>query len=388
MAGTDAAARAAARELQVRIAESEAERQRIYAFRYRVLVEEMGLQPAGADHKAKMVRDPFDEVAIQLFITQNGHTQAALRLLPGAAASRLSAPLASAYKLERFACWGDHAISLSDRLLVGPAWRRTAIPAVLMGAAYKLLRRQGVRFDFCRCPPALIGLFQKLGYRRYTKNYVDPEAGLQTPMVLVLDDLPHLVEMNSPFAAQARTYANPNDAAQWFRREFPDAERYVGRKMRDEERFWVYLTEQLHQTPLVGVPLLKGLSYAEAKQLLGQATVLNVERGELLARAGDVSSEMFVLLSGAAEARVGGPSGRRLAAFKSGALFGEVAFLSALPRTADIVATEDAEVLVLTQDVLQRVMQSQPSLAARVLFNLSLILCQRLRDSTRSLAAA
>ena len=34
------------------------------------------------------------------------------------------------------------------RELVGRAWRKSAIPAVLMGAAYKLLRRQGVRFDF------------------------------------------------------------------------------------------------------------------------------------------------------------------------------------------------------------------------------------------------
>lgn len=377
-------ARAAARELQVRIAASEPERTRIYAFRYRVLVEELGLQPAGANAKAKLVRDPLDDVATQLYVTQGVETQAALRLLPGAG-SALPGEVAQAYEMHRFARWGDQALSFSDRLLVGPAWRKTAIPAVLMGAAYKLLRKEGVRFDFCRCPPALIGLFQKLGYRRYAKNYVDPEAGLQAPMVLVLEDAAHLAAINSPFAAQARGYANRDDAAQWFRREFPEADRYVGTRMRDEERFWVYLTEQLHQTPLVGLPLLKGLTFAEAKQLLGQTTVLNVEAGEKLVRIGDVGSEMFVMLSGAVEARA---AGRRLAAFKAGALFGEIAFLSALPRSADIVATEDAEVLVLTQDVLHRVMKAQPALASRVLFNLSLILCQRLRDSTRSLAAA
>lgn len=375
--------RSAARELQIRIATTEAERARIYAFRYRVLVEELGLEPRGADRKAKLVRDPLDDVATQLYVTQGAETQAALRLLPGAG-STLPGEIAAAYQMHRFGRWGDQALSFSDRLLVGPAWRKSRIPAVLMGAAYKLLRREGVRFDFCRCPPALIGLFQKLGYRRYARNYVDPEAGLQAPMVLVLDDLPHLVEMNSPFAAQARGDVNRDDAAQWFRREFPDAERYTGTRMRDEERFWVYLTEQLHQTPLVGLPLLNGLTFAEAKQLLGQTTVLNVESGEKLVRVGDVGSEMFVILSGAVEARAGG---RRLASFKAGALFGEIAFLSAMPRTADIVAIDDAEVLVLTQDVMHRVMKAQPSLAARVLFNLSLILCQRLRDSTRSLAA-
>ena len=378
--------RAAARELQVRVAEDEADRRRIYAFRYRVQVEELGLEPRGTDRKAKLVRDAFDDVAMHLYVTQGGETQAAMRLLPGAAA--LPEALREAYLIDRFARWGDRALSFSDELLVARAWRKSAIPAVLLGAGYKLLRRQGARFDFCRCPPALIGLFQKLGYRRYAKNYVDPDAGLQTPMALVLDDLPHLVEMNSPFAPHALKRRNADDAAQWFRREFPEAERYVGKRMRDEERFWVYLTEQLHQTPLVGLPLLNGLSFAEAKQMLGRATVLNLESGERLVRAGDVGSEMFLLLSGAAEARTAGDVAKRLASFRPGALFGEIAFLSALPRSADIVATMDSEVLVLTQDVLQRIMQAQPSLAARLLFNLSLILCQRLRDSTRSLAAA
>jgi len=379
--------RAAARELQVRVAEDEADRRRIYAFRYRVQVEELGLEPRGTDRKAKLVRDAFDDAAMHLYVTRGGETQAAMRLLPGAAAA-LPEALREAYLIDRFARWGERALSFSDELLVARAWRKSAIPAVLLGAGYKLLRRQGVRFDFCRCPPALIGLFQKLGYRRYAKNYVDPDAGLQTPMALVLDDLPHLVEMNSPFAPHALKRQNPDDAAQWFRREFPDAERYVGKRMRDEERFWVYLTEQLHQTPLVGLPLLNGLSFAEAKQMLGRATVLNLDAGERLVRAGDVGSEMFLLLSGAAEARTDGAAAKRLATFRPGALFGEIAFLSALPRSADIVATMDSEVLVLTQDVLQRIMQAQPALAARLLFNLSLILCQRLRDSTRSLAAA
>jgi hypothetical protein len=78
--------RAAARELQVRIAETEADRRRVYAFRWRVQVEELKLDPPGADRKAKLVRDGLDDAAVQLFVTQGGETQAALRLLPGAAA--------------------------------------------------------------------------------------------------------------------------------------------------------------------------------------------------------------------------------------------------------------------------------------------------------------
>ena len=53
-----------------------------------------------------------------------------------------------------------------------------------------------------------------------------------------------------------------------------------------------------------------------------------------------------------------------------------------------MVATDDVEVLVLTQDYLKRAMAAMPEVAAQVLFNLSLILCRRLKDATRSWIAA
>ena len=71
-----------------------------------------------------------------------------------------------------------------------------------------------------------------------------------------------------------------------------------------------------------------------------------------------------------------------------GEVFGEVAFLSTTPRSANVVALADCEVLVLTQQFFEKVMKSMPAITAKVLFNMALILCDRLKTSNESWMAA
>ncbi len=65
---------------------------------------------------------------------------------------------------------------------------------------------------------------------------------------------------------------------------------------------------------------------------------------------------------------------------------GEIAYRGAMPRTADIVITEDAEVLVLTQDMFRKTIKSDPAIASKVLFNLTLILADRLKTTSQKLS--
>jgi len=67
---------------------------------------------------------------------------------------------------------------------------------------------------------------------------------------------------------------------------------------------------------------------------------------------------MFVLLAGSVEVR--GSGNQVLARMGRGDLFGEISLSSESRRTADVVAAEDLEVLLLTQDFLERSMKSIP----------------------------
>lgn len=367
--------------IAVHVAADDAERARIFALRYDVLVNELDMSVVDADHDRKQVRDDLDDRAQHLYLIDQGRVQACSRLLL-TGNDPIPDRLRQIYALERFAAFDTATFSFSDRLYVAHAWREGRLPAVLLGGKFKVARRNGIRFDFTHCRPAQVGLFEKLGYRRYTENFQDPDFGLQTPMVLLTEDERHLARINSPFAPMAQAFECSPETANWFARTFPGRDDNGTKKLRDDKQFWAHLTNVLHQTPLVGLPLLHGLSYAEAMMLLRQSTVLTCSAGDWLMRAGDPSGEIFVLLSGAADIVVGEDARHRITSFGSGAVLGEIGTLSNMQRTADVFITEDAEVLVLDQDILQRLVTGSAEIAARVLYNLTLILCERLHATT------
>jgi hypothetical protein len=369
--------------VQVRLADSEAERHEVFRFRYRVLVVELGIEPAGTDHAIQEVREGLDSDARHLTLWQDGGIVAAIRM-SGGVASPLSRDADRMLKLQSFEAFGRAVLTLTDRLVIAREHQHTEA-AILLGAAYKIGRRNGSRFDFTHCPPGMVRLYEQLGYRRYTECFVDQETGYRVPMVLLTEDLGYLRSMHSPLAGIAGGYPNQPETGHWFARAFPDFAGLKSEPIRDEERFWSYLCERLRQSPTVGIPLFAGMEFRDVRRFMSIGTILRVRKGETIVRAGARSEEMYVVLSGAVEARAGGTT---IAAFGQGDAFGEIAFISAEPRTADIVATDDAEVLVLTQDYLQRAMEALPDVAAKVLFNLSLILCRRLKDATKSWLAA
>lgn len=145
------------------------------------------------------------------------------------------------------------------------------------------------------------------------------------------------------------------------------------------------LAEQLFAT---GIPLFRDMSAADTEKFIEAATVLKRKTGDHIARHGDVGNEMFLILSGAAEVRR--EIERRkytIATLGEGEIFGEMAFLSSRPRTADIVAITTLEVLVLSQQFLRKLMKHMPETAIQVLFNLSVVLCDRLNLCTEQLLA-
>ncbi len=68
-------------------------------------------------------------------------------------------------------------------------------------------------------------------------------------------------------------------------------------------------------------------------------------------------------------------------------MVGEMAYLAATPRSADIVITRDTEVLVLTKDMFRKTIEREPSVVSKALLNLNLILSERLLATTDQLSA-
>ncbi|MBT3535488.1 MAG: cyclic nucleotide-binding domain-containing protein [Rhodospirillaceae bacterium] len=370
--------------LQVREVANAAQRDKILEFRNRIMVEEMGIDPNSMDEGEQRDHAARDASARHLFLTSGKSIAGCLRSYT----ADLIAPskdMKDVYELEAFSVFQPSFLSFTDHMVIGSRWRGSQAPALLTAAAFKLARGLGAHFDFTYCPPALVGLYEKIGYRCYNGRYLDAGEGLQVPMVLVMDDVAHLKSINSPFAPLAMLKPPDQNFVNWFAGQFPESVGYKVKALRDEQNMWEYLTRQLHQNPLHGVPLFEELTYDEARRFLRNATTLVLRGGDRLARAGDMGKEAFVMLSGTVEIR--DRNGLVMARFSKGAVVGEIAYLAATPRTADMVVTSDAEVLILTPDMFRKTMQKEPGIASKVLLNLTLILAERLTATSAQLSA-
>jgi CRP-like cAMP-binding protein len=104
--------------------------------------------------------------------------------------------------------------------------------------------------------------------------------------------------------------------------------------------------------------------------------------GEFAVREGEVDRSFFIISRGSFEVVVPTEDGpRRVRVLEPGDLFGEVGFFDGLPRSADVVALEEAEALVLTQTAFQRLRLTHPRLALRFVLDLGRILGERFRAS-------
>jgi CRP-like cAMP-binding protein len=105
-------------------------------------------------------------------------------------------------------------------------------------------------------------------------------------------------------------------------------------------------------------------------------------RGEFAVRRGEVDRSFFIIARGSFEVLVAAGDGtRRVRLLRPGDLFGEVGFFDGLPRSADVVALEEAEALVLTQAAFQRLRLTHPRLALRFVLDLGRVLGERFRAS-------
>jgi CRP-like cAMP-binding protein len=118
---------------------------------------------------------------------------------------------------------------------------------------------------------------------------------------------------------------------------------------------------------LSAIDVFSPLSTEELRQL-ATATMGHVfAPGETLIRAGEEGSSMFVVNNGRVEVQVldkGGP--RTVAVLTEGNFFGEMALFTGEPRTANVVALEETEVLEIGHAAMKHIFETNPSLAESI----------------------
>lgn len=365
-------------EFEVLRVSSDSVLQDIYHLRYEIFTRDQAKFLTIADHDQKMLVDQLDTVAEHFIVQRRGTIIASLRVIHGV--EKLHEQMAQNLDLSRFDHIDPSKISISGRLFVVDEHRKSRALFALLKHCYRLGRDHDIKFDFLYCNPHLVPFYEQLGYRRYKDCFEDQHLGFQVPLVQVLDDVEHFERVRSPFRAEARKRPSDQKLATWFKETFSEYNNFVSPLSVGAGRFMEIMSDKLAHAD---AGLMQDLDEDERALLIESSNHLYVASGVKLIREGDFGKELYLILDGVAEARASRmQKSLVLATFGKGDVFGEMALVSSRRRSADIIALTPLEVAYFDDDSLKRLIQRQPAIAAKVLYNLSRILAERLERTS------
>lgn len=138
-----------------------------------------------------------------------------------------------------------------------------------------------------------------------------------------------------------------------------------------------------HEEQLAAVDLFAQFTRKDLARI-GRAVVeRKYKKGETVVKEGEQAVAFFVVTKGKLEVTKGaGAKKHKLDTYGPGSVFGDMALLDGGPRTATIVALEDAECLVLSRWDFVAELRTNPHMAVAMLP----ILSKRLRQTDERLA--
>ncbi len=131
------------------------------------------------------------------------------------------------------------------------------------------------------------------------------------------------------------------------------------------------------------IPLFSGVDDPQLEEIARVATSRRVSRGTAIVRAGDVTDSLYIIVNGSARVLNSDEEGREviLSILGPGDFFGEMGLIDGSPRSADVVAAEVCDLLVISKSDFRKCLQENFEVA----FNIMKRLVERLRDADRKI---
>jgi CRP-like cAMP-binding protein len=134
---------------------------------------------------------------------------------------------------------------------------------------------------------------------------------------------------------------------------------------------------------LGGHPIFGALGPELLNQLSSYAVPRTFKRGTMICERGAPGTAMFAICSGTVKISTPSADGKGAVfnLISEGAIFGEIAVLDGLPRTADAIALTDCELMVIERRDLVALIRERAEFALKLIE----VLCRRLRHTTGQL---
>jgi len=129
------------------------------------------------------------------------------------------------------------------------------------------------------------------------------------------------------------------------------------------------------------IDVFKGLTDEQYEKIASACGEMNYKQGEFVTRKGDPSNALYILAEGACDVKVelGRYSQFTVHQLNPGDVFGELGFIDAKPRSADIICVRPSKIVVLLRDELMKLAEDDPKLGFTLIMRLTKKICERLR---------
>lgn len=183
-------------KINIRLAKSPEEREKVFKFRYSVYIEEMQRKSNYCDHQRKIIEEPLDETGyIYAAFDSNDKVVGTFRnnyLRDGGLGY-----YEKLYQLDKFDASFFEKISIITKLIILKQYRRRLVSDI-MAAAFLSTLKGGVELNVIDTNSHLVKFFKHFGYKDLGL-ILHPEYGEVNLMVLELKNIEHLKSVNSPF---------------------------------------------------------------------------------------------------------------------------------------------------------------------------------------------
>lgn len=288
--------------------------------------------------------DGFDEKGVHFYCENQKQNKVVgtVRLLP--AFVKNDSELHEMFGLGSFEDPIVKRIMLMGQMDFLPSYQEGLAPLFLILKAYEYALQNSVLFLLTSCEPTRLRFYQRLGFKSFSQIQSMATGGYRIPLYLTVHDFNAFQMNQSPFYQVAKDLKFPTMQAGI---DY-EAKHLGGSPLVD----FGYSNVDLHSFELGYLPLFDDLSQEGRECLLSSAVCIHCQEGDPVLKEGQDGRYFGMVLSGALKVDLGAG---RIALLSQGDLFGEIAFLLNVPRTADVsVLCDDTTILYFNQDIIEK----------------------------------
>ena len=375
--------------VRVRAPENEPEFEQLWRFRYETYAKDRRKGSYKLDHERRWIRDALDETARHLIsVDREGAIVGCLRTSFGHETT-FPEYLNEWMQYPRLAeVLGPDGFTYSSQLMVEPSLRGRTIASLLVLAQFRDGIKSTALVDTCCCELNLVHVYYSLGYRPYAPAFRIAGTGMRVPLVLCARDRDYLERVESPLRQFVDDRVEDHgETARKLAAAFPD---FVDPEFSPpgKKTTWAILAAGPGAEPEnPTASLFAGIDQEALTELIGAHGHLRFKAQDTIYAKGEIERSAGLVLSG----RVGvhvvpGADPHFIAVLGPGDVFGEMLSLGLSGRTAHLTVLEDAEVMLLPPDLIDRVGRKSAEMGFTVARNLCHVLAHRLATADEIIA--